>query len=367
MNKLNPQTAYLQTAPAQYVNEKDILLKSGLYISRWGKKALISGGVKALKSIEDRLFSSLDQSNIKWQKRTFRGECSDENISEIIRKAKEMEADVIIGVGGGKALDSAKTAAELCMLPIVCVPTVAATCAASSAFSVIYTDEGEFKRDHFLTTNPNLVMIDPEVIANAPVDYLKSGIFDALSKWYEGQAVLSGIKKPDLYTISAMKLAKILYEKMNKNALSAVESVIKNQVSESLSEVIDLNIYLTGVIQSLGQTTSRGAAAHAIHNGLTIMEESHDLLHGVKVAYGIIVQLLMENKSEKELQQVISFFRELGINPSLKGLVLPFDKDVLNKVAIKAAEDTVMKNMPFVVEPSMILEAMAELERRLDD
>ncbi len=364
MNILNPQTAYLQTAPAQYVNEKDILLKSGAYISRWGKKALISGGVKALKSVEDKLFPSLNKSNIYWKKHVFKGECSDENISIIIRKAEEIEADVIIGVGGGKALDSAKTAAETYKVPIVCTPTIAATCAAASAFSVIYTPEGEFKRDNFLTTNPNLVLIDPDVVANAPVEYLKSGIFDALSKWYEGQAVLSGIKNPDLFTISAMKLAEILYKNMKEKARSAVELVEKNQVGDSLKEVIDLNIYLTGVIQSLGQTTSRGAAAHAIHNGLTLMEESHDLLHGVKVAYGIIIQLLLEKKSTEEFQEVLSFFKELGLNPSLKGLGLPFDKELLTKVAKKAADDTVMKNMPFVIEPGMIIAAIIDLESR---
>ncbi len=364
MTILNPQTAYLQTAPAQYVNENNILLKSGAYISRWGKKALISGGVKALKSIESQLFPSLDQSDIEWDKHVFRGECSDENISQIIEKAEAMGADVIIGVGGGKALDSAKTAAGACMVPVVCIPTVAATCAATSAFSVIYTPEGEFKRDHFLTTNPNLVLVDPDVIANAPVEYFKSGIFDALSKWYEGRAVLSGIDNPDIYTLSAMKLAEILYNKTNEKAGSAVELVAKNQLGDSLVEVIDLNIYLTGVIQSLGQRTSRGAAAHAIHNGLTLMEESHELLHGIKVAYGIIVQLLLEEKTKDEIEGVLSFFRDLGLNPSLKGLGMPFDKEILTRVATKAANDTVMRNMPFVVEPEMVLEAMIELESR---
>lgn len=363
---LNPQTAYLQAAPAQYINEQGILKKAGAYVSEWGERVLISGGVRALKAAEKDLTESLDDYGIYWEKNVFKGEVSQSNIELIKEKAKKMKADLIIGVGGGKAIDNAKAAAEDMSLPVAAVPTIAATCAAGSAFTVVYTEDGQFERDYFLTQNPRLVMVDPQIIAEAPAKYLKSGILDSLTKWYEGKAVESGITDPSLETVVAMNLAEILYNKMREEAITAVEQCENNELGPELKEVIDLNIYLTTIIQSLGQNTSRGAAAHGIHNGMTAIAESHDLLHGLKVGYGIIVQLYLEKKSQEYIADVISFFKELGLNPSFKGLGLSFTEENLKKTAAKSVNDTVMLRMPIKVTEEMIIEAMKEVEKDLN-
>lgn len=363
---LNPQTAYLQAAPAQYINEKGILKKAGAYVSEWGKRVLISGGVRALKAAEKDLTSSLDSSGIYWEKNIFKGEVSQSNIDLIKEKAIEMKADLIIGVGGGKAIDAAKAAAEDLRLTSIAIPTIAATCAAGSAFAVIYTEDGQFERDYFMTQNPSLVMVDPQIIAEAPVEYLKSGILDSLAKWYEGKAVESGIDNPSLETVVAMKLAEILYNKMREKAITAVEQCENNELGNELKEIIDLNIYLTTIIQSLGQNTSRGAAAHGIHNGMTSIEESHELLHGLKVGYGIIVQLYLEEKPEKYINDVIGFFDELGLKPSFKGLGLPFTEENLKKIASKSVNDTVMLKMPIKITEEMIVKAMKKVEKEVN-
>lgn len=364
--RLDPQTAYLQAAPAQYINEKDILKKAGAYVSEWGKRVLISGGVRALNAAEKDLINSLDEYDIYWEKHIFAGEVSQSNIEIIKEKAKKMNADLIIGVGGGKAIDTAKAAAEDMRLPVAAVPTIAATCAAGSAFAVVYTEDGQFERDYFMTQNPRLVMVDPQIIAEAPAKYLKSGILDSLAKWYEGKAVESGIDNPSLETVVAMNLAEILYNKMREEAIIAVEQCEKNELGEELKEVIDLNIYLTTVIQSLGQNTSRGAAAHGIHNGMTSIEESHELLHGLKVGYGIVVQLFLEEKPEEYIDDVIKFFNELGLKPSFKGLGLPFSEKNLKKTASNSVNDTVMLKMPIKVTEEMIIEAMNKVESKVN-
>jgi len=363
---LDPQTAYLQAAPAQYINEKDILKKAGAYLSEWGTRVLISGGVRALKAAEKDLTESLDEYEIYWEKNVFKGEVCQSNIDLIKEKAEAMNADLIIGVGGGKAIDTAKAAAEDMRLPAAAVPTIAATCAAGSAFAVVYTEAGQFERDYFMTQNPRLVMVDPEIIAEAPAKYLKSGILDSLAKWYEGQAVASGIDDPSLETVVAMNLAEILYNKMRKEAITAVEQCENNELGPELMEVIDLNIYLTTIIQSLGQNTSRGAAAHGIHNGMTAIEESHELLHGLKVGYGIVVQLYLEDKPQAYIDDVIDFFNQLGLVPSFKGLELSFTEENLKKTAAKSVNDTVMLKMPMQVTEEMIIEAMKKVEAEVN-
>ena len=116
----------------------------------------------------------------------------------------------------------------------------------------------------------------------------------------------------------------------------------------------------------MGQNTSRGAAAHGIHNGMTSIEESHELLHGLKVGYGIIVQLYLEEKPESYIDDVINFFNELGLEPSFKGLGLPFTEDNLRKTASKSVNDTVMLKMPIKVTEEMIIEAMNKVESKVN-
>ncbi len=369
MNKLSgldPETAYMQVAPAQYINQEDILKKAGDYIIEWGTRALISGGEKGLKSVEGDLLEALDQKGIYWEKHIFHGEVARSNIEVIKRNARAMQADVIIGVGGGKAIDAAKAASEDLGLPVVTIPTVAATCAAASPLAVMYTEEGTFDYDYFMTQNPQLVMVDPKVIANAPSKYLLSGILDSFAKWYEGKAVESGISDPNLETVMAMSLASVLYEKLRQNAIVAFSNSEENKVSTELKETVDIIIYLTAIIQSVGKNTSRGAAAHAIHNGVTVIPESHDVLHGLKVGYGIVVQLYLENKPQDYIDDVVDFFGKLGLTPSLKGLGMPYSDDNLKKVAAKTMNDTLMLRMPEKISQEMLIEAMKKAEEYFD-
>lgn len=361
MKNIDPNIDYLLTAPVQYISGNNVLEDCGRFILRWGKSVLVSGGNRAMNSVEHKLFNALDLAGIKWEKNYFSGECCDENISLITEKAKRMNAEAIIGVGGGKSLDSAKRAAEICGIPVICIPTIAATCAAASVLSVIYTSKGVHKKDHYLERNPNLVLVDPEIIANAPVEYFESGILDSLSKWYEGRAAFKGLQNPDVFASSAIKLSSLLNELMEKHAVNAVRAVKNKQATEAVTIVTDLNIYLAAVIQSIGKKT-RGAAAHGIHAGLSLIPESHEVLHGFKVGYGIIVQLIMEGTPLDEIGRVVKFFRQLDLEPSFKGLNLPFDPDLIKKVAEKSVLSDPMKNMPFEVKVEHIVSAMQKAE-----
>ncbi len=359
---LDPNNAFLQTAPVHYVNRKGVISVSGTYIRGWGRRALICAGTRAFQAVQERLLVSLDQAEVGWETHRFVGECCDENIKTAKQKARNCSADIIIGIGGGKALDTAKATAELCNIPVVCIPTIAATCAATTALSVVYNTRGVFERIFFLSTNPHLVLVDPAVIAGAPSLYLVSGILDSLAKWYEGKAVFKGIAHPDVNTSSAMALAGLLYEQMRQKAVRAVGSIQMQKVENHLRDVIDLVVLLTGIIQSLGLATLRGGIAHAVHNGLTILKESHSILHGIKVGYGIAVQLIMEGVPQSDLGDAVMFFKELDFVPSFKALNLPYKPELVENIAEKAANDPYVGKMPFPVKKEMIVSAIRKLE-----
>jgi glycerol dehydrogenase len=361
---IDPNVDYLLTAPVQYISGPNTLDDCGRFIAKWGRNFLVSGGQRALKSVESKLFPALETDRIKFAINLFHGECSETNIAVLVEKVRSLELDAIIGVGGGKSLDTAKRAAEICDVPVICIPTIAATCAAASVLAVIYTDEGVHQKDHYLEKNPDLVLVDTEIIANAPVQYFESGILDSLSKWYEGKAAFKGIANPDIFAMSALKLAELLNAIMEAKAADAVQAVKRRQAAMEVAQITDLNIYLAAVIQSIGKKT-RGAAAHAIHAGLSVIPESHAILHGYKVGYGIVALLFMEKTEINEIRRVVNFFRQLDLEPSCKGLGLPFEADLIKQVAEKSVLSDPMKNMPFEVKAEHVMAAMEQVEEAL--
>ena len=361
-NNIDPYTDFMQTGPVQYMNREGVLRESGKFIKQWGEKCLISSGVTAWQEAGDQIEKSLSKYDLPYDLIHFSGECCDQNAKKIVNEARDNGADLIVGVGGGKSLDAAKAAAEFMGSPVVTIPTIAATCAATSPMSVMYTPSGEFDRNLYLKNNPNLVIVPPEVIAEAPTKYIQAGILDSFAKWYEGRTVFPELEQPSLFASSSFELSKLLNEKLTNEASDTVELVKSNRVGPSLIEVTNTILFLTGVIQSLGQSENRGAAAHAVHNGLTVLKESHELLHGIKVGYGILIHLILEDRPDSEIRETISLFEELEMAPSLEKLGLPGDDDHLRAVAEKAVDDMLMDHMPFEVKPSMVEDAMKTLE-----
>jgi glycerol dehydrogenase len=360
----HPRLSFERTGPAQYADRPGILRKAGECIAPWGNRALISGGKNAMAAAEDALIKSLEKGRITWRKHLFTGESSPANIAKIKARAEELKANVIVGVGGGKSLDAAKQAAADLSLPVVCIPTIAATCAATTALSIIYNDRGVFQRAVLHPRNPSLVLVDPEIITRSPGMYLRAGILDSLAKWYEGRSVWPCVQNPDVQTTAAIQLAEVLYKGHKKYAIDAVRLNAEHRVEDALIQTLDLVILLTGVIQTLAKGTLFTAIAHSLHNGLTLMKGSHKVLHGLKVGYGIIVQLCVEDCPKKEFEEVLSFFRQLGLEPSLKGLNLPFDREVVLRVADMAATNPEMGPLNYVVNKFVIASAMEKLEKR---
>ena len=114
-----------------------------------------------------------------------------------------------------------------------------------------------------------------------------------------------------------------------------------------------------------GQGNTFTGLAHPVHNGLTLMPESHEILHGLKVGYGIMVQLCVQKCPRKEFEEALSFFRKLGLEPSLKGLKLPFDREMILRVAEKAANDPDIGPLNFPVNKVAIASAMEKLKENL--
>ena len=351
-------------SPGKYVQGYDLLANISEYVKALGKRPLVIADSFVSGLVGNVVQQSFRKNGEEVILEQFNGECSRPEIERLQAVVESVGADVIIGIGGGKTSDTAKAVSYYTEKPVVIVPTIASSDAPCSALSVIYTPEGEFSEYLILPKNPDMVMMDTKVIANAPVRLLVAGMGDALSTYFEARAnrtsgnpTMAGGRS----TEAAFALAKLCYETLLADGLKA-RLAAENQVcTQAVENIIEANTYLSGI----GFESSGLAAAHAIHNGFTKLEECHHLYHGEKVAFGTLTQLVLENAPLAEIQEVIDFCRSIGLPTTLAELgITDVTKEKLMPVAEGAcAEDETIHNMPFAVTPEMVLAALLTADK----
>ncbi len=360
-NKITTTFAPLSIAPAQVLRGENCLADSGiLAISRLGKRPLIVGGDRTLAVIKPWLESAFASQHIIASEASYSPDCAESSLAQLKVAASEHQADLIIGIGGGKALDTAKLLAHQCQLPVVTIPTSGATCAAWTALSNIYSEAGAFQYDVTLNRCPDLLILDYGLIRTAPQRTLVAGIGDAIAKWYEA-SVSSGDSSATL-VISAVQQARVLRDILFQKSAIA----IKNPESNEWREVVDATVLLAGVIGGIGGADCRTVAAHAVHNGLTHISEAHDILHGEKVAYGILVQLRLEEMIQNNQlaasarQQLLKFYTEIGLPKTLEDLGLGNVSlsELRHSAAIATHAQSDIHRLPFTVSSEQLIAAM---------
>lgn len=346
--------------PGKYVQGAGEIAKLYDYTSVYGEGnvyALVSAG--NLKRYRELILSSYEGKSSSLILEAFGGECSDAEIQKHIANIEGKDVGVVMGIGGGKTLDTAKAVAHELKLPVVIAPTAASTDAPTSALSVIYTEDGQFDRYLFLPSNPNVVVMDEDIIVHAPERLFIAGMGDALATYFEADATrksngntIAGAKQ----TKTAMALAKLCFDTLMEDGVKAAAAIRHQSLTIAVSNVIEANTLLSG----LGFESGGLAGAHAIHNGMTALSELHHLLHGEKVAFGTLTQMALENRPEEELLEVIAFCQEVGLPTTFEALGIPeVSKEDLEKVAALAnAEGDTMGNMPFEVSNDAIVGAM---------
>ena len=352
--------APLAIAPARILRGEDCLANSGQEIAKLGTRPLVVGGDCTLETVKPFLEPVLEAQELISLSSSYSPDCAESSLLRLKKTVQQHQADLIIGVGGGKALDLAKLLAYQCDLPIVTIPTSGATCAAWTALSNVYSEAGAFQYDVTLHRCPNLLILDYGLVRTAPRRTLVAGIGDAIAKWYEA-SVSSGDSTATLL-ISAVQQARILRDILFQKSAIA----LKDPNSNEWREVVDATVLLAGVIGGIGGAECRTVAAHAVHNALTHLLEAHDLLHGEKVAYGILVQLRLEEMVQgnqlaaSARKQLLQFYSEIGLPKTLEDLGLANISLVqLRQVtAIATKPESDIHRLPFTVSPEQLAAAM---------
>ena len=256
-------------------------------------------------------------------------------------------------------LDTARAAAADLDLPVVNCPTVASSDAPCSALSVVYTDDGAFLQYRIYRKNPDLVLVDTDVIAKSPPRLLVAGMGDALATWFEARTCVEGnIKnmRGGGSSRSALALAELCYRILLSDGADALSALRNQAVTPALERLVEANTLLSG----LGFESSGLAAAHAVHNGLTAVPQTHPYFHGEKVAYGVLVQLILEDRPHDLLEQVLDFSSRVGLPTTLAEIGLgDMTGEMLDRIATRStAEGETIHNEPFEVRPPLVAEAI---------
>ena len=346
-------------SPGKYIQGNGELNKIADYVKELGDSFFVIASENGIKRTRGKIEESFKGKNCSLNFESFNGECSKSEIDRLHKKMEQNGSNVVIGVGGGKIFDTAKAVAYYAGTPVVIVPTIAATDAPCSALSVIYTDEGVFSEYLVLPRNPDIVLVDSSIVAKAPVRLLVSGMGDALATYFEARAcVRSGAVTiaGGKVTKAAFALSRLCYDTLLEDGLKAKLSVVNKVSTKALENIIEANTYLSGI----GFESSGLAAAHAIHNGFTAIRECHNLYHGEKVAFGTLVQLILENSPAEEIGEVIDFCVELGLPITLEDVgINEINKDDIMKVAeISCGKNDTMGNMPFEVTEEDVYSAI---------
>lgn len=328
-------------SPSRYIQGAGAIAEIGQHAARLGSHALVVGGKTALALCGDEIASSLRQEGLTSGQELFRGVSSRREISRLAALAAAQGAKMIIAVGGGAAIDAGKAVSDAMNLPVIVVPTTAATDAPCSALSVLYSEEGVFESYLFLRRNPDCVLVDTAVVASSPAKFLVAGMGDAVAGYWESgtcarsgkRNVFSGGETP---TLAVLALSRLCYETLLESGHQAKLAVERKMVTPAVEAIVEANTLLSG----LSSENGGHAGAHSIHNGLTVLPATREKLHGEKVAFGLLAQLVLEGRPLRDIREVQNFCCGVGLPVSLEELNLPNpSREEIRMVAEAAVAD----------------------------
>ena len=327
-----------------------------------GNRALLIGGNRALAAGFEELRRTAGSRGVFITVSPFTGEPTLERARELAQTAKEAQAGVILGMGGGKAIDAAKAAAYFAGLPVITLPTIAATCAAVTALCVVHHPSGAALSPFlFLDAPPLHAFLHTGILAASPAQYLRAGIGDSLAKHVESafKSANTALRFEDRLGLS---IAKMGYESLLGTGLAAYSDARQGLDSPDFRLVCEVCVVNTGLVSLLVKESFNGGLAHSLYYVLREHAPFCGLLHGDLVAWGSLVQLMLEGK-EAEAGRLAGFLKSLKVPVSLHGMGMYEVSPALLDVFKQALYQQDMADAPWFVEPNDLLAAIFALER----
>ena len=347
-------------APRRYVQGRNVIHEAGTWIKPIGRKVAVLWDSTVKDLIGEPLLASLAKAELEATGIDFKGDSTKPEAERVAGILKEQGCEVVIGAGGGKTLDTAKAAAASARTKVVTLPTIASNDSPTSAATVWYDEDGNCTGFESWGVNPDLVLVDTQIIANAPVTTFVAGMGDALGTWVEADSCFKA-RGPNLAggtsTMAAMGIAKLAYEVLLEHGVEAKRAVERNCVTPSVDKVIEANVLMSG----LGFESCGVATAHMVANSLPSFPECHGLMHGHEVGFGVITQLCLDDEMPvDEKLRIVDFEISIGLPVTFADIGFAgVEREKLEKIgAICGSEGSLCENHPFPVTADDVVSAM---------
>ena len=339
--------------PMRYIQGPGELNHIPEYIKEFGTSAyfLIDGYIYDF--ITERLAGIFSGTDTVYHTASFGGESCQSEVDKAVEEIRRLDADLIVGLGGGKTIDTTKLIADQLNIARIIVPSAASTDAPTAGLAGLYRPDGVQIKAIKTKRNSELVLVDSEVVVNAPARLFSAGMGDAMATWLEARAnyasctpnyIGTGYRPTKAAMAIARECSRILFED-GRNALAAVK---QHLVTEEVENVIEANTLLSG----LGFENTGCAAAHGIHAGLSEIASAHSFLHGEKVAFSTLCMMVIENTPAEEMDETIRFLMDVDLPITLAQLNIEPTKENLDLIV----DHTVNHNNLIHHEPHIINE-----------
>jgi glycerol dehydrogenase len=343
--------------PGKYIQGVGAIGELPALIKLLGKQGLIFASPSVNEKVLPECGIDLKAQAIHTE--SFRGECCEDELARLSGIIAQKQVDVLVGMGGGKTIDTAKIVADRMGIPVIVIPTIASTDAPCSGCAVLYSKDGIFDSVCYQKTNPAAVLVDVGIIAAAPTRFLVAGMGDALSTWFEARScdrTQSANECGGYSTAAGLHIAKLCYETLLACGAAAKVASERHIVTPALDHIVEANILLSG----LGFESAGLASAHSIHNGLTALAETHPFYHGEKVAFGVLAGLQLTDAAVDESETVFSFCENVGLPTTLADIGLGnADQEELMVVAEKTcAAGQPVHHEAGIITPKKVLNAV---------
>jgi len=308
-------------APGRYVQGPGVLDRLGELTVGLGRRLLVVGDADVLAILGDRLQAAAAPEQALCVL-PMQGEVTPAAIAALTAQGREFAADLVAGLGGGKALDAAKGVAKLLNLGFVSVPTVASNDSPTARAMAIYDESHTLTAIDSLQESPRLVLADTALIARAPMRFLVAGIGDAVAKKFEAERAAadgSGNFFDGHATLTSLAIADACYRTLRAHGVAALQAAREQRTSEALEAVVEANILMAGLAyENVGLSY-----AHAIVRGLVKARGAADAIHGLQVAYATLVQLALEGREDPFIADLMGFYGEVELPVRLAELGMP--------------------------------------------
>lgn len=334
------------TSVSKYIQGINEINNLSRYINIYGRKV----GVLVSSDDKERFSKTIDKSlkDVDFNYIIFDSFPCENQLIVLSKQLVSKKIEVVVGIGGGRSLDSAKALAYYSNLPVIIIPTIASTDGACSSLVALYSNDGIFEKYLNLKNNPNIVLVDTQIILNAPKKFFIAGIGDAISTYFEGQAYIKGNTVKT--SVLGRAVSKLCYETIINNYEGALEAFDLKESNEEFENLVEANILLS----CIGFENTGLSLAHSINNGLTKFEEGRKFMHGELVAFGTLIQLKIEEN--KEFSKIHNLIKNLNLPDSFNCLNFTDNRKIEN-LCDDILEDLQVKNRFKDMRKETLLEA----------